>query len=269
MRLNEIRLTGLSTISLPIQGADPNAKFVFKGADGLGPSEIDVIVAGGKLQKKTPRNKELVFRIGLNPDWAAGQSVGEVRNEVYGLLSMPNNAPMTVTLIIDRAPYTIRIQGHVKKVEPALFSKSPEIFLTIGCMDSYFSGVTSVIQSFNNVNVASVNNVGTAPAGMYLTFNLASSAEYFSITDQITGERFRVDYSFLAGDELTIDTRDRTKSVSRYREDGVYVDLSLLHKRTDDSVWLQLHRPGLNTFTIKPNPVSRWQVIHTPLFWGV
>src|SRR5689334_2316445 len=100
MKIDTLRLVvGPTTVDLPVVGADPSGPFVLKGADGLGPPDIDVVIAdmvqeGGVRQKKRASNRQIVALVGLNPDWSTGITPEDLRTVLYELLTPPFDAPI-------------------------------------------------------------------------------------------------------------------------------------------------------------------------------
>lgn len=289
MKFTKIRFVGPTNVDFPIEGATPEGPYVLKGADGVGPSEIDIAVAptlleGGVYQGRRPANKEPVFRVGLQPDWDVGQTAGELRSELYGLLTPRFGKPIKLQFM-DGATVVAQAEGHVSKMEVAAFAKDPEVQITFPTFKPYFYAPASInttpIKTVNgSLTDFEVNNIGTAPSGFWMgmTFTAAVAAGTGVILtdDAADGESMAIMRAFSTGDTLIIDTRAGSRGVWRIPSGGSKA--SILNDLDEDSPWMQLHG-GVNTLHVNntsfdwytdtaPNP-DLGPFAHLPAYWGV
>lgn len=286
-----LRLSGaaiLGFIDLNKDGALPEDMFVLKGVDGLGPPEIDVSISKKKFQARQPRDRQLVVRIGLNPDYVAGDTPSDLRAYLYGMLTGDaSNAQVTTFLMVDAATELFRTEGYVSKIENNPFSKDPEVAVTIECMGPYFHDAFErdalVDGDFGQFDPnPQWPNRGSAPSGFYLEGKVTASYDYFEIknggyNDNGSEKRMRFNWfdkygvHAVTNSLIQIDTREgqRMARLLQYLGAGpTYEVFDLLSAMTSDSVWLQLHN-DMNNFTTNLSSVTWQYAKYTPQHWGI
>lgn len=276
MQFNYLRLASSGgNVDLPIQSAAWDDQFVMKGADGLGPPDIDIAIArvpgqGGYFQNKDPQNKQIIVRVGLNPDWGSGGTPQALRETLYGLISGGYTGDqIACILMVDPSTEAARIYGYVSKMEIVPFSKDPQVQITIECLSPYFEALTDTVVSLTGMsNTAPViPNAGSAPTGFLLHFTVVTPVSGAWKIADASATRFIniVGPPWAVGDTVIIDTRAGSRN-ALFTHSGV--DTSLLGYISEDSDWLQLH-PGNNTFTItgQNRTWTLWQ--YKAHYWGV
>lgn len=282
MKFTKLRLVGATDVDLPIVGADPSGAFVLKSADGLGPTEVGVSIAettqeGGLYQGRKAQNRQVVMRVGLQPEWDIGQTPEELRTDLYGLLT-PKFGQLVRMEVVDVSDDVLaKAQGHLSKMEVALFSETPEVQITLDCDHPYLLAPVLKYQIPAEVVVADqtildVVNEGTAPSGftMGITFTAPTAVAIQIADDDPFGERMDISGSWAAGDTLIVDTRSGTRGIWKIPSGGS-VPASILDNLSGLSTWLQLHG-GLNKIRVN-NTSFDWHLVtgfgHTPAYWGV
>lgn len=260
MRFNNIRLTGgTDEFIFWLEGvAVAESTAILKAVDGLGPTEVDVAIAntlysGGVFQNRRPQNREIVMRIALMPNYSADESVSDIRESFYQLLSPFTTTKAMTVHIYNNDDELMRTDGYIKKFEIVPFSKDTEIQLTIACPQPYFQDVdenTLTGEDFFHFVFPSVVNVGTAPVGFYLNLKFTDDIDYWGIRNLDTGETLQVTPTgtggmtqFLTDDFLWIDTRAGQRSVYYYSLDTGLVNI--VGQMSPESSWPGLN-PGMN-----------------------
>jgi hypothetical protein len=281
MDYTHIRLTGLNSITLAIQDAEYDDAFVLKGADGLGPAEVDVSISqglegSGYFQNKVPRNKQIVMRIGLQAAWSTvGGTPSDLRALLYGLLTGGYAGDQIAVILLDIDPDTLaetevcRINGYVSKMETVPFSKDPQVQLTIECLSPYFVAPTSTILDLNpfDRNNVDILNTGNGPTGFYMSITFAGLAgggiDHFEITTQggLKKMRFEPIANIVNGNVLEINTNPGTRQAT-------LATTNAMAWLTSDSDWIQLYG-GVNTLSFS-HPEYNWGGFNfKSKFWGV
>lgn len=281
MKLTKVRLIGANTIDLPLEGVGPLTPYMLKAADGLGPTEVDVLISrtllsGGVYQGRRPQLREVTIRIGLQPEWNIGQTAQELRTELYGLLT-PRYGEMVKLQIIDGEDVIAETSGHVRRLEIAPFSKDPEVQVVLSCLESYLTGPDDL--TFNptwvdgpTMSSVIIDNPGTAPTGFYAEILFQTNfTGFINLTDAagLLGERIYVEQDFNIGDTFVVDTREGSRGVWRKRNGFSTLD-SILGGMGPNSVWLQLYH-GENTLRVNHLGVD-WGAAGLklkPLYWGI
>lgn len=280
MKFTKIRFAGPTNVDLPLDEGVLQGPFILKAADGLGPPEVDVSMAhtlnqGGVYQGRRPQLREPVFRVGLQPEWNIGQSAEELRTTLYGLLT-PKFGQLIKMQIMNGAAVVAEVDGHIKKMEIAAFSKDPEVQITMACTQPYLYAPSNTFQApvktvSGGFTLFDVVNIGTAPSGFHLalSFTVAHTATLQLIDEYAFGENMSINTDFAIGDILTIDTRAGSRGVWKTLS-GQSTSVSILDDLTGGSSWMQLHS-GTNRLKIN-NTTFNWfllGVTHRPEYWGI
>jgi hypothetical protein len=289
MDFTKINLSGISSIDFPIVGAAPTDPFILKSVDGLGPPEIDVSIAqtlnnGGVYQGSIPQNREIVMTVGLNPDYVSGQTVSNLREMLYSLIT-----PGSDNVVLNVANDLIVVAtttGYVKTMVINPFSKDPEAQITIES-PKIFLEASDVIHSIpvNYVNgdgfvQTNITNIGSGPSGFHMEITIT--------TDELSGWDMRplnfdpslnlspyATWTPEIGDILIFDTRPGYRGIWYTRSSSAPISL-LYTLATDDgsgttpSPWLML-KPGLNSFiTDLDIDAFIWNdFYYLPQYWGI
>ena len=267
MYFTRIRLTGLTAISMQIVDALPSHAYILKEATGLGPPEVDVFIAstlnaGGVYQGRRPQNRELVFLIGLNPNYSVGQKVTDLREIFYGMLT-PGHKDYVTVEILDVDTVLAYTTGYVKKLEIVPFDREPKLQLTIGCTEQYFQTPTDLYLEPPDKADPQIMNEGTAPAGFRMEVIFTGSVSYWELSEH-AGQKMKITYPFLSGDKLIIDTRPGKRGIWVVRGATTNIIFAL----SVDSIWFMLHG-GMNSFTTSSQGFNWGTIFYRPQYWGI
>lgn len=273
IKFDAVRFTLESyVLTLPIVGLDNvTSKYIVKSIDGLGPPDLDVglkiaLDNSGKFQNVRTQNREIVALIALNPAIGSGETVADIRQAVYGLISL-DKTPVTIDFMLAGA-VQVTTSGWIKKFETNIFSADPQLQVTFGCLTAFLSAPALVNVTLGTLSKSnpSITNPGTAPSGFDMEFTLTAPISSFSITNQADPTQFMlITFAFLSGDKIIIDTRTGLRNV-QYVRGGV--TNSLLQYLSSDSTWLTL-AGGVNNFFTNTGSFN-WNVFkYWPLYWGV
>lgn len=193
------------------------------------------------------------------------------------------------TLYFSNGSRDVCIDGYVETFECDLFSMTETAQISIICPKPYFKSVNETVNrgssvtnafefptAFNDVEFSTetnnttviIPNNGEIITGMTVEMNFTGSVSKPVIRNTTTGEYFRLNRDFVAGDKVTINTRNGEKSVILTR---FGVDFNIINALDAGASWLQLRR-GNNTVLFGAdsglNNVSI-AFTHTDLFGGV
>ena len=171
-----------------------------------------------------------------------------------------------LTLINDiRSVY---IEGQVKSVEADPFTQKESMTIEIVCPEPFFNEVVAVMEEFSYIIKmlhfelaiekdgipfgcitdtiqAEVVNTGECDTGIIFTLVASNEVVNPKISDMETGEYFRLIYTMRAGEEITINTNDKNKSITSLYQN---VKTNLLNSRDKTSTWLKA-KIGSTKFT--------------------
>lgn len=283
MHYTTIRLAVGSTtvVDLPIQDAisDYTNPFICKGVDGLGPADIDVAISrvvprGGVLQNKIPQNRQIIMRIGLNPDWSTGETPADLREIMYALVTGTSTSDVVNVIFLDGVTEVCRTSGYISKFETVPFSKDPQVQITIECLQPYFEKVSDTVVAIGSMSKSapSWTNEGSALSGFHMKITLTAAYATWAIKNQDSSKWLRFNSAligtganFASGDVIEFDTTPGKRN-AQITHSGVTT--SLLSAITADSTWLELHS-GLNTFAISETSFNWNNIDYGPKFLGV
>lgn len=269
MHFTKLRLIGLYTVDLPIVGALPSDVYILKDVEGLGPTEIDVSIAqtlnaGGVYQGRRPQSREIVAKVGLNPDYKSGMTASNLRETLYGLLT-PGYIDSVDVQIVDNTTILVKTTGIVKKLEINPFSKDPEVQITIPCLQQYLLAPNLLYVTPASKSAPEIINVGSAPAGFHMEVIFTSDPGTNWILSDITGKKMQFDYDFAIGDTLIFDTRPGFRGIWRTRAG---VTLNIIYALSTDSTWYMFHG-GSNVFATSTQGFTWGDVYYLPQYWGI
>jgi hypothetical protein len=269
MKFTKIRVNGLTAVDLPIVNALPSDVYILKNVDGLGPPEVDVSIAdtlnaGGYYQGRRPQSRQIVMKIGLNPDFSAGQTASDLRASLYGMLT-PGAADNLTIQIMDGAVVLVQTQGYVAKMEINPFSKDPEVQVTIDCVGWYLEAPNLLyVAPASKAVPAILTGPGAAPSGIHLEVIFTTNLSSWTLTNA-AGKKMLVTYAFLTNDKLAIDTRPGARGIWLTRGG---VTTNIIYALSTDSTWLMLHG-GNNEFTTSSASFNWGDVYYLPQYWGI
>lgn len=162
----------------------------------------------------------------------------------------------------------VSIEGYVENVECDLFTNSEIAQISILCPYPYFRSLNEIIQdssksipqfvfpfsiniddpviisTLDNINGISVAYNSESETGLVVNINILDAVSSIEIKNTASGEDFEINYSFLPGDTVVINTNKGQKSITLIRNGVVSSIFSALKA---GSVFFQLI-PGINIF---------------------
>lgn len=259
MKINKIRAIGAEVLDFPFRGGD---RFIFKGADGLGPTEVQISLAntryGVHYQSRRPQHRQVRIRLGLDPDYFVGETVDEMRTEIYGLLTPRYGRPCSLQFLNDD-DVQATVDAYIKAIDPVFFSQENEVQLSFECLseDLFAEADETLVPEIvtdpsaeEGETFFEVTNRGTSYSGFRATFKFdqPSTGEIQISDSDPFGEKIILAHDFNADEALVVDTRAESRGIWKMlpaTSDLVSV-LSGLDGRT---TWLQLHT-GVNRLKI-------------------
>ena len=185
----------------------------------------------------------------------------------------------------------VRIKGYVEVLDGDLFVEQEQIQISIICPQPYFESLktlytelSKIVRMFefpfsiqvgepipfseiHNLPLCSILNNGDAECGLILTIAISGEVQDLKIYHTATPEFLGFDYSFQAGDQITIHTLTGQKKMILIR-DGE--EINLLNYMLPGSSWFQL-AVGINDFTFTASNQDFVKILFatTELFGGV
>lgn len=248
-----------------ITGLDPVKASISTSEYGDTPGE-------SLTQTHTPK-RNIVLTLGPNPDWVTW-NITQLRQYLYTFF-IPER-PTKLTFISDELP-TVEIEGYVESVEANLFSKDPEIQVSIICPQPYFSAADATVVTGVTTDSSSPTTVtytGNVPAWLVLKVTDGGAGSPTDITVTIAGDI--ISYARINQAIVDADNYVELSSVplSKYFRE-VFVAggfLNILGKVSDDgahSLWPVL-APGDNDLDVITDSAGHdWELTYYARFGGL
>lgn len=284
MRLTSIDLYSNNQRVATLSYKDPGSvnPYIAQSVTGLDANEIVPKFYGKgtnsnkKFHMLSLLKREIVLLIALNPQPQLGKSYSELRDDLYRAISSSRDG--LLELRFKRGKTTIAVaSGFVIKFENVIFSKTPQVQMTIECEDSMLHSLDQ--QTVDVSRLGTVNNVpdleSTAPHGFDFSITFTQISTDFVIKDKevdpdwsftVTPGLIGADTGFLVGDELYFSNSIRGKQLYIVR--GVST-IYLFDKVEPESIWPVIF-PGNNEFVVVTDGTFTWDSFSYYLtYWGV
>lgn len=216
-------------------------------------------------------SRDVVVKIGLNPDYSTLQSYSDLRDALAKAIASSRTG-LVQLYFKNGADNVALLSGFITRFDAPLFTKTPEVTLTISCDDPMLRGISVVSETFSAGDTTiTVNDlVSTAPHGLSFSVLFNATTTAFSIaTPQwaftVTPGTIDGDVGFLVGDQLYFINQPDDKQLFVVRGG---ISLHLADKITPGSVWPILF-PGVNDFVITTGAFSWLSFTYFAAYWGV
>lgn len=218
-------------------------------------------------------DREVTVSVQLNPDFSAGKTYSELRDDLYRSISSSRTGLMQLQFKFDDA-VVAAISGWITKFESDLFAETPVVKMTITTNDPVLKALDPVVVDVTGFGGGPINIpdlVSTAPHGFDFTMTFPAGNVYQSIKPPGVGTwpwEFKIAPAggFLAGDVLHVSTDFKTKAVYIVRGAAT---IHIADGIQPGSVWPVMF-PGDNEFILEWPGASVWSSIsYYETFWGV
>lgn len=236
-----------TTLVLPL--GDYSNGFKIKGIDGLDPVKATLVsssyatVDGEQYQSSRRDTRNIILKIGLQLGVSA--TVRSLRTQLYNFLMPKSVVRLRFYDDIDPA---VDIYGVVETFTTPLFTKEPEVAISLVCHNPDFYEPTSVILSGNSTSGTTetlVNYTGSVDTGILFKLNVnrtMSGVTIYRRGSDNTLTSLALLAALSAGDLVTISTVPGAKGATLTRA-GIVT--SLLYGVSPYSDWIRF-LPGSN-----------------------
>lgn len=189
--------------SLDVSGENLDNPFVVMSMTG---TDADQIIpryygsgaeTGTQWHDLTLRPREITMRIGLNPDYKVGLKPSYLRDTLYKAIATHRNGRVLVKFLEDGVAGGV-IYGFITRFEAPLFTKTPQIQLTIFCRDPLIRSEarTSInIAGLDLENLVLVDPISTAPHGFQFVADITTFTAT-EVTFSIREKELNPDWNF-------------------------------------------------------------------------
>lgn len=253
--LNEVEVRTSQGLFLTMPLDDITDGIVIQEIEGLDPVKATLIsskyakLRGSLYQSSSVDDRNIKFKFGLEP-YDALQTVQAIRDKLYGYF-MPESP---VELRFRKSTgLEVMINGVVESCENPLFTAEPTVDVSIMCFDTDFVDPDVIEIAGSTVSDATtfdLEYIGNAPTSILFTLMPNRDITQFTIYCMTPdGNTHNLDFaaSMMSGDELIINTKPGSKSVTQLRSGSTYA--TPLYGVSPQSGW-PLLRKGPNTFRV-------------------
>jgi hypothetical protein len=194
MKITNISLVSEGSELANLSFRDPSSRnrYVVKGVFGLDADEINSVYYGDSIdgtqhfREARLKERELVFRVALNPNFAEGETYSSLRDNMYKAIARSRTGLIDVHFNNGLAT-TAKVSGYVTKFEAALMNRDAEVQMTMRC-----DPTTAMLKAPNRLYmdadtlIASTtirDDLSTAPHGFKFQLTIDAISEAFVISD--------------------------------------------------------------------------------------
>lgn len=269
--LQQVVLESANPMTLEIGNADPNEILILTSISGLSPVDVQLFTgefarSGGYYQGRRVGMRNPVFNFKLNPNYALDIDVSDIRDLLYRQFLEPtaNGDGLQVRLVDDRRPDRYFI-GFTEKFPTEIFVKEPTAQISMLCVDPFLKSVDEISRSqIGGWLTLPINYDGSADTGIELTIQVVGATP--QITIENNNQTMILDYPFLLGDEVTINTIEGSRYI---RRNGVDIMVAL----RAGSDWIQLTQASNLLQIYGENPSDAFASIREYTYrsewWGI
>lgn len=258
---------------LPVAEYDGSTPYIVKNIDGVDPVKATISTTsyanqdGGFYQSARTEMRNIVLTIGYRNDLTSGKSIQTIRREMYGVFD-PKALVRLRFIDSDEAP--VEIDGYVESHETSMFSRDPEVQISILCPDPYFRAIRPVTLSSTNNNPVYTSYLGTAETGFLFELFVNRNVEGTLLRAYINDDNYYdIHYggALVSGDVLSLSTERGNKFVRRTRGGET---LSVLNgiTRGELSMTIGPRTDTIYTFIGEPRTIP-YRVTYTPKYIGI
>ncbi len=264
-------------LPLNILGSAETDLIQIRNIEGLHPVKASInttsrgSVAGASIGGSSIPSRNIVLTLGLNPDWDEW-TYDKLRDLVY-LYFMPSKPTRLIFFRQDKT--TVQIEGVVESVENNMFSKDPELQVSIICSDPYFIAVDPTVLTGQTIRpdgtITTVDYNGTIETGILVKVTYVSGSSPTDIGIQI-GDVLKSYFDVIASVDANTYFDLSSIPMSKYVQNvgiGSGVITNLLSEVQDGSTWPIL-LPGANEFSVMTDQgVQDWELTYFEKFGGL
>lgn len=273
----------VTSVEIHPEGASSPIIFSFKDPSRSQPYNVkaifgldaDILVSryAGSANGKSFYNfslekRDLIFRVELNPRPGVSESTSSLRDTLYKMISMSRTGLLTIKFLNGLTVSAVA-SGLISKFEAAHFTKTPEVQITIQCLDPMLRSpnkVNIVVDELDPAETTFSDTVSTAPHGFRFQMEILDDLESFKISDGTASFEVVPTNGFSNGDILHFSSEHNNKYIRVNRGENT---IHLADKVLSDSVWPVIF-PGENTFECENPTKMEWvEISHYLSYWGI
>lgn len=233
-------------------------------------------LANSKFYTLSLERRDIIFSIELNPKFTENESYSELRDSLYKMIASSRTGLIEIQFKNGTEIVAV-MSGFVSKFEANLFTKTPEVKMTIKPNDPMLKAPARVEVEIEGVipSLIEVTDVlSTAPHGFIFTATFTDTSPSLLLkhpsedldNTQIWSFEVTPVTGFFIDDVLSFSSEVNNKFLTLLRDDEVY---NLANIITPGSYWPIIF-PGENEFLVDPeNNLLITNLKYFPTYWGI
>lgn len=268
----EIRTSLGMLLVLPLQ--EITNGYIIEDIEGLDPVKATIASSnfaqldGAQYQSSRRETRNIILTVGLEPDYVT-TSVRDLRINLYNYF-MPKRL-ISLRFFMSEG-LTVDISARVESFETPLFTKEPQVKISLLCFDPDFVELESIEIDGDTVSDSSeflIEYNGTTETGIKFILNVDRILTEFTIYHRPADDQVRtldISAALEADDVLTINTMVGSKAVTLLRDATLS---SVLYGMTPQSNWIEL-QPGDNYLRVYAvGAAIPFTIEYTPRYGGL
>lgn len=223
--------------------------------------------AGQKFYTLEQEPRDIVLKVGLNPDFSGNQTFSELRDDLYKVMSMSKSGRVDIHFN-NEDEIMAMVSGFVTKIESLPSEKDQMMAVTISCDDPVLRDPRPILVNYDTFDLTDFviqDDISTAPHGISLRLKFSAHVSSLVITDPTDSSwLFRVVplAGFNAGDVLYLSSEFGQKQIRT-------LSRNLMGRVDLHSIWPIIF-PGENHFAFNhPGSISLQRLSYHRAYWGV
>ena len=260
-------------LKLPVFGPSPEGPYTVKKIDGLDPAKADIFTTnnvgqdGAMYKGARTGMRNIVLYLGYNHNYPGRDANVYLRGDIYE--RFPPQGKVRMVFHSDNHE-SIQIEGHVESVQSEIFSRMPDVQISIICPDPYFSSLTRrSTRGVDGQNVV-IPRLGNAPTPfIFRTDKLVEDCDFIQLKNA-TEQYISIYHPFKANDELYINTISGEKQAKVYRWATLHANVLQDVRRGNMGMVFDSRNTWLRVITDGPSVGTvNYSVWYTPKYLGL
>ena len=262
MSIDKVEVTNEQGALLILSMEDISNGYVIEDIGGLGPVKATIVTSefaslnGQQYQASSREGRNITIKLGYAPNYAENQTVFDLRQGLYNHFMTDTSVELAFYMT---SGMVVNIEGRVETCEPAIFTREPQMDISIVCFDPDFVDLTPVtmhdVLTTDDTSGNIVNVIGSVKTGASISFTANRALTDFTIYHTTPSGQLRtmlVSAPLQLGDVVQINTVPGEKSITLTRGGTTS---SLLYAVSPQSDWLLLER-GENLLHLNTAPAG-------------
>lgn len=206
-------------LKIPVTNPLSTDSYIIKGIEGLTPAKGVIASStyasqdGGAIHSKRTDMRNIVLTIGYLPDYSASQTIQSLRQALYTIFPTKGNVRL---VFINSEHDAMQIDGVVESFEALIFTKEPQIQISIICPNPHLQSRTDLTLNGKTGVSLDMSTSGSERSGFLFEMTMTKNMNRVEIICS-PDEGLVYSRTLQTGDRLRISTIRGNKYISLLR----------------------------------------------------